>query len=247
MIGRFAAAFQFLTVIPLFPSRRMEEAEMARSMAAFPLVGAVLGAVLAGFHLALGGRLPQTLEAVLLTAFLFAMTGGFHLDGVADTGDGLFSAKDRERALEIMRDSRIGAMGAIMLFMVLALKISALSALAPEIMVPALIAAPAAGRAGAVHLAYRMAYARPGGGLGAPYSAHLDFFTVAAAIVFGAAFSWLAGPAGFGAFVAVWLWVLLLRAGFRKKFGGITGDMLGFAEETGEVVFLVTLIVFNAK
>ena len=244
MFSRFSAAFQFLTILPLFKARRLEDAELARSMAAFPLVGAVLGLFLAAAYVAVGTRLPPLVWATLLIALLAYLTGGFHLDGVADTADGMGSARGPERALEIMKDSRIGSMGAIALILVLVLKISTLATLPPAVALPALMAFPAAGRGAVVHLAYRIPYARPQAGLGTPYTTHLDFPTVAAALVFGAALSFLCGPAGFASFLTVWAWVAFLRVYFRRKLGGITGDVLGFAEETGEAIFLTSLHLY---
>ena len=89
MGSRFAVAFQFLTVLPLFRARVFDPRELARSMAAFPLVGLALGGGLLLVHGVLGGRFPPVVEGAVLTALLAAATGGLHLDGFADTVDGL--------------------------------------------------------------------------------------------------------------------------------------------------------------
>lgn len=238
-MGRFVTAFQFLTVLPLFKARRFDDAELARSMAAFPLVGAVLGLILAGVHTLFMGKLPPMLEGALLVALLALLTGGFHLDGVADTADGLGGGYTPERSLEIMKDSRIGALGAVALIMVLILKSAAFGYLEDELMWLALVATPAAARGSVVFMAFRVPYARPQGGLGSPYTSHLDLSTVVLALAFSIGFASLLGYRGIISFGAAFLWCLLLKAYFKKRLGGVTGDLLGFAEETGELAFLL--------
>ena len=84
MIQRFGTAFQFLTAIPFFEVKEFTEEELAKSMVAFPLVGATLGLMLALVHFFIGQHLPPMVEGVLLVALLAWATGGFHLDGVAE-------------------------------------------------------------------------------------------------------------------------------------------------------------------
>lgn len=241
MVGRFVAAFQFLTVIPLFKAKRFTDGELAASMAAFPLVGAVVGLAMAGLHAAFLHRLPPMVEGTVLVALLAWATGGFHLDGLADTIDGLGGGYTPERSLEIMKDSRIGALGAIALISVLMIKVSAIGYLDPKVIFSALVATPAAARGAVIFLAFKAPYARAEGGLGKPYSEHLTLLTTLAALLFGAAFSLLLGWQGAAAFGVILLWCAVLKVYFRKRLNGITGDVLGFAEETGEAIFLVTL------
>ena len=243
MLARFVTAFQFLTVVPLFKARRFDNRELAASMAAFPLVGALLGFAMAALHLAIDFRLPPMFEGALLVALMALLTGAFHLDGVADTADGLGGGYTPERSLEIMKDSRIGALGAVALMLVLLLKTSGYGYLDGKIAVAALIAVPAAARGAVVSLAYRSTYARPTGGLGSPYTEHLDAATLAAALLFGALFCVPLGLAGGIGFAALLLWMGILRVYFNKRLGGITGDVLGFAEETAEIIFLAIIYV----
>lgn len=243
MIGRYVAAFQFLTVIPLFKARRYTGEELAASMAAFPLVGATLGLALGGLHLLALHRLPPLVEGALLVLLLAWGTGGFHLDGLADTIDGLGGGYTPERSLEIMKDSRIGALGAIALVGVMTLKVAALAFVPAKEMVAVLVATPAAARGAVIFLAFRSDYARAEGGLGKPYSEHLRWPTALAALAFGAAFSLLLGWRGAAGFALLLLWNALLKVYFRRRLNGITGDVLGFAEETGEVLFLVAFLL----
>jgi len=244
VLRRYSDAFGFLTVIPLFKSRAMEDAELARSMAAFPLVGATLGLALALLHHWLFHRLPPPLEGALIVCLLAWATGGFHLDGVADTADGLGGSLNRVRSLEIMKDSRIGALGAIALIAVMLLKAAGYGYLPAQLAVPALICTPAIGRGLAVYMAFGVPYARASGGLGKPYAEQLSWPTMTAALLFAALLSLLAGWRGAAAFGATLLWVIILKYYFNRRLGGITGDILGFAEETGEAIFLVSLQLF---
>lgn len=241
MISRFLNAARFLTVLPFGAAGRIDNRDLARSMAAFPLVGGLLGLIMAGTHLAIGGRIPQLMEGALLVALIAYLTGGFHLDGVADTADGLGGGYTPERSLEIMKDSRIGALGAIALTMVLLLKVAGIGYLDPKIAVFALIATPAAARGGVVFMAFKAPYARPQGGLGSPYTEHLDWFTVVVALGFSAGFSLLLGWRGALAFTVAFAWCCLLKVYFKRRLGGVTGDTLGFAEETGEIAYLLAL------
>jgi len=244
--SRFAVAWQFLTVIPLFPAQRFEDRELGRAMAAFPLVGLALGAGLVGFHAVLGRALPGLLEGALAVALLAGATGCFHLDGLADTTDGLAGGWTPERALRIMKDSRTGAVGAAALALVIGAKAAGYGLLPEGARVAGLLVTPAAGRAAAVWLAHRSPYARPEGGLGAPYSAHLSGNDVLQATLWaaGAAVVFLGWP-GAAALAAVWAWSEVLRRYFRHRLGGVTGDVLGFCVETSEVVFLVFLHAFS--
>ncbi|MBI5016686.1 MAG: adenosylcobinamide-GDP ribazoletransferase [Deltaproteobacteria bacterium] len=241
MFARFEVAFQFLTRLPLFPARRFSSEELARSMGAFPLVGLALGAGLWVAHLLLGGRLPGLLEGIVLVALLAWATGAFHLDGVADTLDGLAGGWTPERALEIMKDSRIGAVGAVGLVLVLLAKVAAVGLLPGEVAGRALLLTPAVARGSVVWLAYGSTYARPTGGLGTPYTEHLDAETVRLALVGSGLPCLLLGWKGLIAFALTLAYGRVLKGWFHRRLGGITGDVLGFAEETGEVVFLLTV------
>jgi len=239
--SRFAVAFQFLTVLPLFRARVFDPRELARSMGAFPLVGLVLGAGLLLVHGILGGRFPPLVEGAVLTALLAAATGGLHLDGFADTVDGLAGGWTRERALEIMKDSRTGALGAAGLSLLLLLKATSLGLLPAGAKPWGILLMPAVARGGVVLLAYRSTYARAVPGLGTAYTDHLDGLTVRLALLGSGLPCLLLGWRGLVVWGVVLLAILGLRGCFHRRLGGITGDVLGFSEETGEVLFLLLL------
>jgi adenosylcobinamide-GDP ribazoletransferase len=239
--SRFAAAFQLLTAIPLFATRELGPRDLARSMGAFPLVGLVLGALLLAAHRLVGFRLPAPLEGALLAGLLAWSTGVLHLDGLADTADGLAGGWTREHALEIMKDSRTGAAGAGAVCLVLLAKAMGMGLLPEGTKDLGLLLTPAVARGSVVWLTFRSTYARAVPGLGTPYTEHLDRGTVGLAVLWAGLPCLLLGWAGLAAFGITLGYGRWLRGFAHRRFGGITGDVMGFAVETGEVLFLVAL------
>jgi adenosylcobinamide-GDP ribazoletransferase len=204
-------------------------------------VGLALGAGLAAVHLLVGRRLPGMLEGALLVALLALATGAFHLDGVADTLDGLAGGWTPERALEIMKDSRIGAVGAVGLTLVLIAKVAAFGSLPPSVAGRVLLLTPAVARGSLVWLAYGSTYARPNAGLGTPYTVHLDAPTLRLALLGSGLPCLLLGWRGAVAFALTLAYAQGVKGWFHQRLGGVTGDVLGFAEETGELLFLLAV------
>src|SRR6185369_2088474 len=124
----FLVAFQFLTIVPLPFAVRCEQEDLGRSMSFFPLVGLALGALLAGADFLLAPLLPRGVADLVLIVLLSVVTGGLHLDGLSDVCDGLAARGSRQRFLEVMKDSRVGAVGALSLVLALGLKYQALLA-----------------------------------------------------------------------------------------------------------------------
>jgi adenosylcobinamide-GDP ribazoletransferase len=239
-MNSFLAALRFLTILPIPGQRGHAPADLSRSLWSFPLVGLLLGGLTAALFWAVGPFLPRPIVAVLAVTVLLAWSGGLHLDGVADCADGFFSSRPRERMLEIMRDSRIGAMGVIGLVLVLALKMAALFSLPAEQLCPVLFLMPLAGRVGILLMLALLPYARPEGGLATVFFAGSRRLAVLPGLVILAATAWfVAGIVGLtGALLA-----LLLLFPFclfcYAKIGGATGDTLGAACELTETLLAV--------
>jgi adenosylcobinamide-GDP ribazoletransferase len=217
----------FLTRLPVSGG-----ALSARSALWFPLVGAAVGAAVGGTVVALAEVLPPMLAAVLAVALELALTGALHVDGLADSADGL-GGRDRERALAIMRDHALGAYGASALVIVLLAKTVAL---AEQGEVLAVIAAYGVSRAAALPLAASLPYARPAGAGQA-----LDRLPPAIAVAGAALAAVVAVPApetlAAGALVVAAVWWLA-----RRRLGGVTGDVLGAAIElTATAALIATL------
>jgi len=238
-------AFRFLTIVPLGRGEDPGPKGMAAAMMWFPVVGCVLGLILAGMDRALGRALPQTMLDVLLIAALALITGALHLDGFADTLDGISGGRgDRNRMLAIMKDSHIGAVGVVGLVLLLMLKFTALESVSWNIRAGTLILMPVAGRWSQVLMAFGSEYARKEGSLAQPFVEHLElghflfatFTAVLAAFVFvGLRAVMVTGAVGIVALGAKYY--------FARRLGGVTGDTIGAVSETCEVLLLIGLAV----
>ncbi|HXT99544.1 MAG TPA: adenosylcobinamide-GDP ribazoletransferase, partial [Polyangia bacterium] len=174
------AAFAFLTRLPVWRGPLRDE-DLGRSVSFFPVVGLVLGFGLMGTGAALAGHLAPWLLAVLLAALLAALTGGLHLDGLGDVFDAVGGGRrDRARMLEIMRDSRIGAHGAVALVLVLVAKVAALAQVVEARDWLVLLAFPTVGRWLAALLVVLFPYVRTEG-LGRAFSGEAGRAQIAAA------------------------------------------------------------------
>jgi adenosylcobinamide-GDP ribazoletransferase len=211
----------------------------------FPLVGLILGAVLAGLDFLFALVLPPLPATALLLVAWVAITGGLHLDGFIDCCDGLLTAKPPEQRLEIMKDSRVGAFGVIGAVCLLLLKFSALTALAPDDRWRWLLLVPVLGRWTMVWAAWRYPLARPGGfaawfrqGLGWPHVLVAGTVTLAVA-------SLLEQLAGLAVFAGVWLFALVFALWVQRRIPGLTGDVYGALNELAEVVGLLWVIIVD--
>jgi adenosylcobinamide-GDP ribazoletransferase len=179
--------------------------------------------------------------AAALIIMLSSFSGCLHLDGLADTADGLLSARSRERILEIMRDSHTGAMGVIAIVCVLLVKFAALASLPASGLWPAVLLMPLAGRSAIiVHMAL-LPYARPGGLGTIFYRRRPRLAALWAAGVLAAAAWYVRGAHGLIVWAACLTVTLVLSAYVYRKIGGATGDTFGAVCEIIEVVPAVTL------
>lgn len=229
-------AFAFLTRLPVRVGAA-ENADVGRALAFFPVVGLALGmALAAGAWLA--GALPPGVAAVGLVALLAAATGGLHLDGLADVFDGLGGSHgDRERVLAIMRDSRIGAHGALALLLVVLAKVFAASVALQRGNLWVVALFPAVARWAVVPLIVAFPYVREVG-LGSTFKDRGSTVELAWSTLFVLLMLLWAGiravvPAAVALATALGfgLWM-------RRRLGGLTGDAYGAAIELAEVAFL---------
>jgi adenosylcobinamide-GDP ribazoletransferase len=223
------AATAFLTRVPM-PASLAGPAEMVAGAPAFPLVGAALGA-LVGETAALLGRVePAAVAAGIAVLLEVLLTGALHLDGLADSADGL-GARGREHALAAMRDHALGAYGVCAIVLDLLLKTVALGALKPDPLA-ATIAALSVSRAAALPLAAALPYARPDSGTGQVLSERLRWpAALTAALLAGAIAVAALGAQAVGLLAAAALMALTVAIVSRRRLGGITGDTLGAATE----------------
>jgi len=242
----FLRALSFLTVLPVGASisSEGEGKDLARSMAFFPLVGLLTGLLLTLGYYLFSIFLPRSIVLWLTIGLLAFLTRGHHLDGFSDTMDGLASGGTREKILEVMRDSRIGAFGVIGLIFLIGAKYLALVQIPVSSIYHSLILMTVAGRNSMVLVCFRSPYARSEGGLAKPFTENLVArqlaFSLASA--FGIALL-LFGAKGILLFLAVSLFSLAYRLFFIRRLGGITGDILGAANELAELLCLILLVI----
>lgn len=240
MLRGLHVAIAFLTRLPVPTPPFDDKAAQAASVAWYPLVGALIGALLCAFDWILQGA-PALLSAALVVTAWVVVTGALHLDGLADSADAWIGGLgNRERTLEIMKDPRSGPAGVVALVLVLLLKFAALASLGRFSCAPLLLA-PVLARAGLTALFVAMPYARQEG-LGsalmqAPRRAcsWALGLTVALSLCFG-----LRGVLAVAATALVWFaW----RRACLKRLGGFTGDTAGALAEMVEVVVLVAFAI----
>ena len=238
----FVCEIGFLTRLPV-PHVELNDAQVARSAAFFPWVGGLIAALLAGVAQASLPLGPALAAACVVTCWA-AITGALHLDGLADTFDSLGGGRgDRVRMLEIMRDSRIGAHGAVALVLALLLKWLALARLL-ELQVHSWVLAPICARFLVVVLLAAFTYARQQG-LGSAFSGRVRTLEIVIAACAFAPLGYLYGARlGVPALCGVGL-ALVLVFRMRKWLGGLTGDVHGAAIELCEIGVLLTLAALD--
>ncbi|MBR7215090.1 adenosylcobinamide-GDP ribazoletransferase [Pseudomonas sp. B2021] len=237
----FWIALQFLSSLPIRLPGMPQPQELGRSLLFYPLVGLLFGVLLWGLNQVLLGA-PLLLHAALLLTAWVLLSGGLHLDGLADSADAwLGGFGDRERTLSIMKDPRSGPIAVVTLGLVLLLKFSALVALIEQHNGTALILAPLIGRASMLALFLTTRYVRAGG-LGQALSDHLPRIVGQQMLILSGLACILIG--GFNGGIAVLLAALCfvwLRQLMVKRLGGTTGDTAGALLELLEVAVLVGL------
>lgn len=243
----FLATLQFMTRIPV-PERWTQGLSLdnyERGIIGFPFIGLIVGGIGGVVFTLLAPWCGVPLAALGYVLALALVTGAFHLDGLADTCDGVFSARKRDQMLEIMRDSRLGTNGGLALIFIVVAKVLVVSELAlrDAPMLLMLTAASVASRTVIVLLMYRQRYAREGNGLGNIYIGKVTGKQTLVTLAGGAILTLLLGQgAALLGLVISMVVVLLLATYLRRRLGGQTGDTLGAAAEVGELVFLLALL-----
>jgi adenosylcobinamide-GDP ribazoletransferase len=231
-----------LGLLTRVPAGAVGADDAARGSALFPVIGAGIGAAVGGVAVALHPTLPGLLAAAVAVLVELLLTGALHVDGLADTADAL-AAPTRERALEIMRDPRIGAFGALAVTLDVLVRVGAIAALLERGgALVSLVAAGALGRAAILPLAAGLPYARPGGGLSELVGAGSAAVGVATASGLAIA---LVGWIGAAMLAGTAIATLVTAAGCRSRFGGVTGDTLGASVELTTTTALLVSVAFR--
>ncbi|ALK95662.1 adenosylcobinamide-GDP ribazoletransferase [Massilia sp. WG5] len=244
----FFIALQFFTRLPIPSWVGFEASWLQHASRYFPLVGCVVAAVAAAVYFAAALVLPAPVVAVLSTVASIYLTGAFHEDGFADSCDGLGGGMTRERVLEIMKDSRVGAYGAIGIVCMLAAKLTTLAMLPPRVAVGALFLAHPLSRLAAASLIWTLEYVR-GEGKAKPLAQQMtsrEFAIAALTALLPApillASGWVTPAALLAALLGALLAALWLGHKLQRRLGGYTGDCLGAVQQLAEIFVYIGVL-----
>lgn len=244
MFKSFKLMLQFLTRLPLKPIDDVTEADFTRGLILFPAVGAVIGLVLMSTQYLLKSlTVGPLLTAAIVVAVSVIMTGGLHLDGLADAFDGLYSNRSRERILEIMKDSHIGTFGVLALIILMMLKGASLAELYVYKTGCLLLLMPIYGRFCGVLMCYRSSSPRANG-MGNMFIGKLSdqrlLIMTAMVIVVSAVY-----PKALILLGVNILFTFMYRMHVIRVIGGITGDIIGSTIELNELVFILFSVLLK--
>lgn len=240
----YLAALQFLTVIPIPSKVNLTKDDFANSPKYFPLVGAFLGAILAGVAFGLNS-VAVDLRSVLIVAMLYLITGAFHLDALADSFDGLYGVREKSKRLEIMRDSNVGVMGVAAIVICMALKLALLNNIELELLYKALIAMLVFGRWAQTYACYAFSYARDDGKallfIDNTRNKDILFATFCTVLILYIMFGLQSVAVITVAFTCTKIFMLWVYS----KIKGMTGDTIGASSEIAELAILMTVYFFT--
>ncbi len=250
MIRMFLAQIMFLSKIPVPFKIEFNEDDLVKGVIFAPAAGFIIGAPSAGifFLLSSAGLTPLAVASAIMIHIV--MTGALHLDGLADTADGFFSYRSRDRILEIMKDSRIGTNGALSLIAVVLIKYSLLISLKPEHAVLCLIIAPVAARMTIAWTAGVSIYARIEDGMGKSMVERTGWREILisstiALLVISAVFRFSLIFFTIVIVLSAIIFSYLFSRYSLKKIGGMTGDVIGAVIELSEILVFTVFIIFE--
>jgi len=241
---RFILLTQFLTRIPLNIKLNIKDDDFEKSTIFFPLVGLIVGVFNCLIYLAFSkistGLFP-IIAAVLANVII---TGALHIDGLGDSCDGIFSARSKERILEIMRDSRVGTHGVIGIVFDFLLRIGILTSIAPDKVIYFLLISPVISRTMIVFASSISVYARKGDGLGNLFIEKVSKKRALGTVCIELIISFIFFKyISFILLISAVITTLLIRVYFYSKIDGLTGDNLGAINEVIEITTMITLLV----
>lgn len=247
-MNNFITGLQFLTRIHIAKQSEWSPESFGRSVKYFPLIGATLGIILvlinqllAEYFPYIGIFLPPHVFAILLVIFNILLTGGLTCDGFMDTMDGIFSGRSKDRMLEIMKDSRVGANGVMAFVLLVILKWSLIMDIPSQGLPAALFIMPVLGRFAMVIAISIFPYARPDG-IGKAFAQYAGKYTLYIAAVLALLFVIPLGKQAIVSLFAAIIVTVLFSSYVKKLIGGLTGDIYGAVTEISEIVVLLVFL-----
>lgn len=245
VIKRIITAVTFLTIIPLPNNGVVQPKEFGKSMAYFPLVGMLIGALLVGAQMLLIIIFSPLTTTVLLIAFWSCLTGFLHLEGFVDAVDGFSASSNKERILEVMRDHHCGAKGVVAIVFLIIVKIVLLKDVPASLLMPALVITPASSRWVMV-AASLCPHARNEKSLGKSFVENVGSTEVViASIILMIAGLSLLQIQFVVLMIPIFILALLFLFYVTRKINGVTGDILGAMNELTEVVCLGSFVLLR--
>jgi adenosylcobinamide-GDP ribazoletransferase len=248
MMNNFITGLQFLTRIHIAKQTEWSPESFGRSVKYFPLIGAILGIILVLINQLLteylpyiGIFIPPHVFAIVLIISNVLLTGGLTCDGFMDTMDGIFSGRSKDRMLEIMKDSRIGANGVMAFILLVILKWSLIMDIPPQGIPTALFIMPLLSRFAMVIAITVFPYARPDG-IGKAFAQYADKYTLCIASILTLLFVIPLGKQAIVSLITMSIVTLLFSGYVKKLIGGLTGDIYGAVTELSEIAVLLVFL-----
>ncbi len=239
----FLIALKFLTILPVGKKLDIQDKELAKSIKYFPLIGILIGCILASVNFLFSLIFSSIIVSVIILISLIWVTGGLHLDGFMDTVDGLFGGMNKGKRLRIMRDSRIGSFAVIAFVSLFLLKFTLILELSGQKLFPLiLILMPALGRWSMVCAMPFYGYPRKKG-MGSFIKFILKKDVLIASIIMFTFAMGLLKWKGLILLVATFVFMLLITKFISRKIKGMTGDTYGALNEIVEVLFLFLFLI----
>jgi adenosylcobinamide-GDP ribazoletransferase len=247
MIKNFINAVEFLTIFTVSRKHDVTEGDLAKSMVYFPMVGFLIGVILNYSDKALAWIVPPTIANALLLIMLVLITRALHIDGLADTLDGIMGGHDRVSRLEIMKDSRLGTAGALGIVLLLLVKYLCFNNLFDNDKASALLTAPMLGRWSQILMVFGANYGREEG-IGSAFIGHLrgSGMIAASAVAVGLAI-FVSGIWATILIASVALFTMVCRWYLVRKLGGVTGDAIGAVSELNEALTLLLFVILSNR
>lgn len=244
----FILGLQFMTRIPIPITIEVHREDFQKIVKFFPVIGLIIGLFEAFIYYILNRFSTHMLASFTVVVAHIIITGAMHIDGLGDTADGIFSARSREKMLEIMKDSRLGTFGALAIVVVVIGKIIMLNEMPQNNTIIVVILAPVIARTMNIFLMYNQKYARATEGMGDLFIGVLKKENAIIALILGGLLTIVLGQFyGIKMFITSLIFTIVFRNYIEARIGGITGDILGASDELNEflIYFVMCINIIN--
>ena len=240
----FILGIQFMTSLPIPININVKREDFQKIVAFFPAIGLIIGLFEAFIYYISSRFLTHNSASFMAIVSHIIITGAIHIDGLGDTADGIFSGRNREKMLEIMKDSRLGTFGALAIIVVIVGKVIMIMEMPKHMIITVLIVAPVIARTMNIFLMYNRKYARQTEGMGDLFIGVLKKENYIIALILGVLITIiLGGLTGMKMFVISFIFTILFRNYTEGKLGGITGDILGASDELNEFLIYLAMCI----